>query len=148
MDGLNNYLPLINIAGFIVLAAATFFYNAKTGKGKIGDEVLDLYQKQIEALKEDVLRGREVNHEVKNQITTLTLRLGQLEGQLKEKDLRINELMAIIENRSPELENILKEIRDFMKTIHKQTSTNEVRNVKIDHNTEDGTGNVMRNKKS
>lgn len=147
MENINQYLPLINLVGFAVLVGATIFYNARSGRNKIGDEVLDLYQKQIEALKEDVLRSREVNHDVKNQITALTLRIGQLEGQLKEKDLRITKLMTIIENRSPELENILKEIRDFMRTIHRQTSTNETRNTKIDHNTQDEEGKIMRSKK-
>ncbi len=148
MDGFNTYLPLINLIGFAVLAASTFYYNARSPKDKTANDVLDLYEKQIDALKADVLRGRDANSDIKNQMTALTLRIGQLEGQLKEKDLRIQELMKIIENRSPDLENILKEIRDFMKTIHKQISTNEDRNVKIDHNTEDGTGKVMRNKKS
>lgn len=148
MKNLLDYLPLINILGFAILAIATFYYNARSGKSKIGDEVLSLYEKNIDALKEDVSRSRDANHDVKNQMTTLTLRLGQLEGQLKEKDLRITELMAIIENRNPELENILREIRDFMKMIHKQTSTNEKRNVKIDHNTADEVGNVMRSKES
>ncbi len=74
----------------------------------------------------------------------ITLEIGILKGKIQEKDTKLDEYAAILQNRNPELETVLKEIRDFMKILHDQSNRNESRNISIDKATDEDTGHVMR----
>jgi len=79
------------------------------------------------------------------QITQLRLDLATMRGQMVEKDIKLKEFTEIFQGKSPELVQILSEIRDFMKRLEKQGALNEKRNNKIDDATDEGTGKVMKN---
>ncbi len=141
-----DFLPVINLIGFAVLGVATWYTNFRSGKDKIGGEVLSLYKEQIAALEADVQRTRERSHELGNAVQKISLELGIVKGQLQEKDKKLEEYSAIFQNRNPELQQVLGEIRDFMKMIHAQGTRFETRNTAIDKASTTDTGHLLRKK--
>jgi len=146
MTDLSYWMGIISFAGVAFLGVSTFLTNWRSGKDKVGNEVLVLYKEQVSALEADVLRARDRSNELGNQMQTLSIELGKLKGEIVARDKQLSEYKEIFQNRDPELQQVLTEIRDFMGDIHKQLITNEVRNIKIDKTTREETGKVLRNK--
>jgi len=80
--------------------------------------ILGFYQKQNDALTKLIK-----DHE--NEINKLQDDLHSLEAIVEEKDKKLQDYMIIFQNRDPQLIEILKEIRDFMKIV-------QIHNEKID----------------
>jgi chromosome segregation ATPase len=129
---ISTALTIVNVTGIGLLGGSILYNNWRSGKDKVGSEVLSLYKQQIGALEADILRGREKAHELGNQLQALTLELGKLRGEVVARDKQITEYREIFQNRDPQLLEILAEIRDFMASLDAKTDRNEKRNIKID----------------
>ncbi len=119
------------------------------GKG-VAKEVIDTYRERQTQLEEQLKLAQEmttkVTNDLKNEVQALRLDLASMQGQLIEKDKKLQEFTEIFQGKSPELIQILAEIRDFMKKLSTQSTTNQDRNVAIDKSTKENEGNVMRKK--
>lgn len=86
------------------------------------NEVIQLRQNQITELRDLVgdlkkkmeSQDKQHNEEMRN----LHTELGSVKGQLLEKERQNKEYLEILQNRSPVLDKILVEIRDFMQSIN------------------------------
>lgn len=119
-----DILPWINLLGF----AVNGYLFWKRGTSEATDKLIALQKEQISALTASEELTRKRNHDLGNQIQVLSLKVGKMEGQLQEKDEKLHEYVAILQNRNPELEaaltsigESLKEIHEFMKLLHGQT---------------------------
>lgn len=115
----------------------------KQQKEKIAerDAAILQYQKDMAQIKSDMGKMKE----------DFAKQMGILQGQITAKDQHISDLQNTILNRNPELEDLLKEIRDFMENIHTlnthQTDILEagvVREKKIDKATDEEEGHLLR----
>lgn len=115
--------PFVNLFGFISVIAAGILY-WRRGASKASVEVLDLYEKNIAALKEQMARMAQEHkeqliiyekkhHDLRNELQTLTLQLGNLQGQLTEKDKKIDDYIKVFQGRSPEQEQYMADMRAF-----------------------------------
>jgi hypothetical protein len=155
MGSISQYLPIINVLGFIALGTAIFYTQFKSGAKQVSSEVITNYKalddqktQQIEALKQDV---EEIRANMRSSEKGFIERIAKLEGQLKEKDNQLKMVHQILANRNPELEQVLGEIRDFMQSIDLQNQhqtkileRGQIRDENIDQSTEEETGNVLR----
>jgi len=138
---LQNLLPYLTITGFIIMTAGYLYSQFKLGGKGVTSEIITTYkirQDQLEALLK----------EATVQITQLRLDLATMQGQMVEKDIKLKEFTEIFQGKSPELIQILVEIRDFMKRLESQGSINAKRNRKIDTSTDKGIGKIMKNTKT
>ena len=136
---LSEYLPLLNILGFIFLGIGFLYVQLRVGGKGVAKEVIDNYRTRQDQLEAQL--GR-TNRELQD----LKLEIARMNGQVIEKDKKIEELTTIFQNRNPELVEILKEIRNFMHRIEKQTTINQTRNIAIDKATDIQEGHVLRKK--
>lgn len=95
-------------------------------------EVMDLQERQIEALEKDANLSRSRNHDLANNLQGLTLEVGQLKGQLLEKEKKLEEYTTIFQNRDPELLKILTEIREIMVSVNDYMRKGEARLIRTD----------------
>ena len=137
-------LPIINVLGFVVMAGATYYNSKRSGEGPVRIEVMELLDKQIAALKDEILRLREGNHARDQNIQSLTLEIGRMKGLMTSKDQQLEEFTKIFQNRDPEMLTVLNEIKDFMKLLHDKVNSNQARNEKIDKSTAKNAGHIMR----
>lgn len=126
---LSEYLSLITTVGVIVFGLSYAFAQWKNANKGISSEVITTNEKRIIQLKEDV--------------QVLSLKVATMEGQMIEKDKKLQEFTTIFQGRDPELKTILTEIRDFMKALTAQSNTNQSRNESIDKDTLKQKGNPM-----
>jgi len=147
---LSEWLPYLTMLGFIIMISGYFFTQFKFGGKGVAKEVIDAYKIQVDQLRQELIEAKTEYFKqldgLKTEITNLNLKLANIEGQLIEKDKKIAELTTIFQGRDPELVQILREIRDFMKRIEDQSRTNQTRNDKIDVATDKEEGNVLRKK--
>lgn len=123
--GFIDWLPIINILGFLSLGSAYIFIQWRQGGNKAAADVITAYKEQVALNREEISK---LNHE-----------LGIMQGQLKEKDERIKLLEQLVQNRNPDMIEFMKtssqvsqnaseymkhssetltEIKDFMKVIN------------------------------
>lgn len=85
-------------------------------------EVITLRQAQITELRDlvgDLKKKMEAQDKQHNEeMRNLHTELGSVKGQLIEKERQNKEYLEILQNRSPVLDKILVEIRDFMQSIN------------------------------
>jgi len=145
---LSEWLPIINILGFIFLGIGYIFVQFRTGGKGVAKEVIDTYKTQVDQLRQELIEAKTDYFKqldgLKTEITNLNLKLANIEGQLIEKDKKIAELITIFQGRDPELVQILRDIKDFMKKLEGQSKTNQTRNEKIDVATDKEEGHVLR----
>lgn len=94
MTGLIDWLPLINILGFLGLGSAYIFIQWKTGYNQASAEVINAYKEQVALARAE--------------ISKLQKDLGILQGQLGERNKRIEVLEQVAQNRNPEMEDFIK----------------------------------------
>jgi hypothetical protein len=102
--------PLINTLGLLVLAAAIWFTQWRSGSSQVSAQVISNYEQltkqqkdQIEAYKGDMEKLRStLTDSEKNFIE----RISKLEGQVLEKEKRAKDLELLVVNRNPELERL------------------------------------------
>ena len=89
---------------------------------KVAGEVISNYEtltKQIKDQKEDLekkLTAQADKHTA--EMNALHKQIGEKDGIIKMQDKIIEQQKATIENRNPELEDVLGDIRDFLKILH------------------------------
>jgi len=106
----------------LLVVAFLGFKEWRSGSKKITQEVianydtLDKQQKaNIQECRDNLVGATKAMHELENRFTG---RISKLEGIVSEKDKQIQTLNQIATNRNPDLENVLKDIRNFMKNIN------------------------------
>lgn len=152
----------ISTFGVIAVAAFLVYKEYRSGNSSINAQVvanyktLDEQQKsKIKSQEEAIAKYQADFAEVKTAMSKMkedfANQIGQLQGEIASKDKHIAELTQTILNRNPELEVLLKEIRDFMKNIYDQNKYQtgileeaKLRNDGIDHATENEQGHVLR----
>lgn len=80
-------------------------------------KLIETLQNQIKALEDSEQITRARNHELGNQMQIMSGKIGVLEGQLKEKDKKLEEYAAILQNRSPEMEKYMNETNKILKEL-------------------------------
>lgn len=147
MMDLLQWLPFLYLIGFIIFGGGYLFVQWKLGAKGVSSEVIATYKEQVAQLKEELIAettGREQDrHDLKNEIQALGIKVATMQGQMLEKDKKLQEFTAIFQGKDPELKQILQEIRDFMKKLSEQSQTNQTRNETIDKDTSEKKGNVM-----
>lgn len=127
-----DQLIALPIIANIVAGLINLFLFWKQGGQKATKDLIDLQEKQIETLKTDFDLSRTRSHDLANQLQAITLKVGILEGQAKEKDKKLEEYTQLLQNRNPELETVLKSIEQFMRVINEKLDANQNRNNVID----------------
>lgn len=152
------------ISSFGVIAVAVYlvYKEYKSGNTNINSQVVNNYKVLDEQQKEKISEQEQAIaqyqkdfHDVKQAMSKMkeefANEIGKLQGQITAKDKHISDLQATILNRNPELENLLREIRDFMENIYNQNmhqttilEKGQDRNQKIDEATIKDQGHVLR----
>ncbi len=100
----------------------------------VSSEVINAYAEQVKQLREkasEEKKSYDLNlKELRKEISDLTLRIGEQNGKIQEKDRVILEYKEIFQNRNPELVDVLKQIKDFMVEIHGKIDLIEIRSEK------------------
>lgn len=125
-------LPWINTAAMAILGVLYVMKTWKNQSSEIDAGTIGSFKRQVEALTSEVQGYKTQMHE-------LTLLVGEQKGIIKVQKETIEKYELILQNRNPELLEVLKEIRDFMRTLQKETSfqtdllrKNEARSTVID----------------
>lgn len=123
---LQNFLqpgtPLIILLGAVAIALNQYF----NGRSSLSKEVISTYEVQVKQFKEQIITFRE-------EMSTLTLKVGEQNGIIKEKDKYIIELKALLQDRNPELIDLIKDLKGFMEKINIQLSAINDRTFRTEH---------------
>lgn len=107
-----EWIPIVNIIGFITLGLGYLFVQFKMGGRGVSNEVIATYKEQVVQLKEEVQTEKDARakdrHDLRNQIQGLSLKVANMEGQLTEKDKKIEDLTTIFQGRSPAQDEFMK----------------------------------------
>lgn len=115
----NPLFSAINMVLAISLVVFTFFSNARKQKDSQTQELLQIYERSVVAIKEEMLIERNKRHEIGNQLTVLTGKVGILEGQLIEKEKKLKEYMEILTLRNPQFEELLSKFNETQENNNK-----------------------------
>lgn len=111
---MNEFLPLINIAGLVALGSSMVFIQWRTGS-------YNEYKVQVQQLREELAtekKGREDDkHSLKNEIQALALQLEHMKGADSEKDKKIKEFTDIFQGKDPQQIQYMSDMRDFTKGV-------------------------------
>lgn len=146
---------IISTASIVFVALVLGIKEWKSGSGKISNQVianyeaLDKQQKEIIAEKDkQILAFRDEMHALDKSFTE---RIAKLEGIVQEKNKQLENFTKILANRSPELENVLSDVKEFMRVLTESTlfqnkilKKQQERDEIIDESTEHGTGKPLR----
>lgn len=116
-------LTLMAFCGMVVMTIAYFRMQSKNGGNEANkdlntttQEVITTYKTQVEQYKEQLKNYRQDMHD-------LTLKIGELQGMLVEKDKQNTELKQLILGRNPEIESfykkaipVIEQVKEFMET--------------------------------
>lgn len=108
-----DFVSIISISGNIALALYLFLQRKKQGVDSLNKDIINTYRTRIDQLNADHLGN------AKN-IKELTQELYKMQGAINEKDKEINRLREIVENRNPELLQVLQDIKKFLGEIKKK----------------------------
>lgn len=91
---------------------------AKTGETTSANETVELFRNQAEGFKTDLANLHTAFESFKKEVT---LKEDSYKKTISQQEDLIKTYSDILKNRNPELENILKEIRDFLKGFKNNT---------------------------
>lgn len=97
---------MINSVGMIAIGIGYLFSQFKKGGSQSATEVITLLRIKDEEQKQIIL-------EFQTRFENINKELGNLQGQLQEKDKKLEEYMAIFQGRSPEQVQYQTEMRKF-----------------------------------
>lgn len=103
MIQIDGFLPVLYFVGFLALGGGYLYIQWRTGGNNAATSVIAAYKEQVA-----------INQK---QISDLTHEVGVLTGQLKEKTDRIAVVEGLIQGRSPEQEQYMKDMREFTKGV-------------------------------
>lgn len=153
---------IISSFGVVAVAAYLVWKEYRTGTSVINSQVVNNYEALNKQQKEKIAEQEKAIEkyqadmaEIKTSMQKMKEEhardIGSLQGQITAKDKHISDLQKTILNRNPELEKLLGDIRDFMENIYKQNQhqttileAGQLRNIKIDHATQQEEGHVLR----
>lgn len=110
-----NSLPLVNTLGLGFLAAMFIFKTWKNQNTTIDSETIASLSRQIEVFKGELVTYKQQMHD-------MTLKVGEQMGIIASQKETIEKYEKILQNRNPELTNILKEISEFMRKIDEKST--------------------------
>jgi capsule polysaccharide export protein KpsE/RkpR len=87
------------------------------GSGKLTSDTIQTYKDLLEATER---KNKEKQDDLQNQLNTQAGQIGELKGLITGKDQQIADYRQILENRNPNLENILTQMVNFMKEVDKR----------------------------
>lgn len=108
----------IAAAGVVVLGLGYLFSQFIIGRNSHRKEELDTENSLTTFLKNQIDGFKELIALQNNKIEQLGKELAATQATITEKDKTIKTYFDIIQNRNPELENVLSQILDFMKKIN------------------------------
>lgn len=111
MQIFQEMLPYVGFLGFAVTTMGMLFMWRSSGAMQVSKDIINTYKTRVDQLEENEKISRERVHEH-------TKEIAKLQGVLEEKDKYINQMREILQNRNPELTEVLKEIRKFMESIN------------------------------
>lgn len=100
----------INTLILALIGVGLGIYQWRIGTSKISGDTIEAYKSQVE-LYEKRLGDQTTT------INTMSQQIGELRGMITAKDKQIDDMRKILENRNPELENVLKQLTLFMKSV-------------------------------
>lgn len=89
----------------------------RSGSSKLSNNTIQTYKDLLEATEK---KNKEKQDDLQNQLNIQAGQIGELKGLISGKDQQIADYRQILENRNPNLENILKQMVDFMKEIDRR----------------------------
>ena len=117
IGGLDQYIGLINIVGFLILGATMVFTQWRLGGNQVAGEVITTYKEQVVQLRQELENERQGRiqdrHDLQNKLTSLDLQIAQMRGQLIEKDKKIDEMTAILQGKDPSQTQYQKDMIDL-----------------------------------
>lgn len=119
---INQLIPIASAVSTFALIGFLAFRESRSGSHEITREVITNYKTLDEQQKANIQECRDNLVGATKSMHELELRtnerIANLEGVVSEKDKQLQTLNSIVSNRSPELENTLHDIRNFMKNIN------------------------------
>lgn len=103
---------IILAIGAIIFAIASW----RNGKSQATTEAVQAYKDLLEVTEK---KYQTKTDDMQRQINEQSGKIGELTGLVKGKDSQIADYKQILENRNPNLENILTQMVGFMETVHK-----------------------------
>jgi Sec-independent protein translocase protein TatA len=97
----------INTILIVITGIILFFDKRKDNSGKINDEVIKAYEKQVNQLKEEVKQLRDIQEGTSRQMT-------ELQKTMDVKDTQIKTLTDLLQNRNPELVALITDVKSFL----------------------------------
>lgn len=98
--------------GTLLLLAVTVIGNWRRGDSTASKEALDLREKQIAALKEQLTmieqKQKDQSESFNKEVKEMTGKIGELSGSLSARDGEIKRLTDLLTNRNPEMESFFK----------------------------------------
>lgn len=130
-------LATLSFVGTLALLASMVFTNIKRGASTATKEVIDLREKQVNALKDEIKnlelkmredrqladeRIRQDKESFNKEIKDLTGKIGELTGTLNAKVEENKRLSDLLTNRNPEMEEFFKQCKAIFPTINELVS--------------------------
>lgn len=110
-----SFPPWLQTIGLVVLAVFVIYKMWRSQSSEIDAGTINSFKRQVEALTSEVAG-------YKTQLQELTLLVGEQKGIIKIQKETIEKYEQILQNRNPELTDVLREIRDFMRTLKSEMS--------------------------
>lgn len=119
---LQDSLPILNVIAIVAVGVAIFYNSFRSGAKTINSEVMENYKEldrqqkdHITALSLEITKIKEEMRVIEKKFIT---EIATLNGKLIEKDRQLSSFQVIAD---PKLQELLSEIRDFMKGLHKES---------------------------
>lgn len=100
----------INTLALVMVGIVLAYNQWRQGTSRISSETIEAYKSQVEIYEKRLGAQTEATNSQAAQI-------GELKGMIIAKDKQIDEMRKIIENRNPELEQVLKQLTTFMRSV-------------------------------
>ena len=148
-------LPFASSIAIILAGVAFFFTKLREMKDNASRELIDTLKETALAEREKAERLHQENkallaeHQkqiasMEKQINDINIELTNIKARAAAAEQSKKEYLEIIQGRNPEIQVLLTDIRDFMRSLSERSQTNQKRNEKIDKDTENEEGNIMR----
>lgn len=114
-------ITLLSFLGNLIMLIAIVIIFWRRGMGTASKEVIELREKQVAALKDEIkhiddLRREDKERSIK-EIKEMTGKLGELTGRLASRDEENKKLTEILTNRNPEMNEFLGKLMQLMEKI-------------------------------
>ncbi len=119
----STILSIVSFAGMVVMTVAYFKAQSKNGSNQANkdlntttQEVITTYKTQVEQYKDQLANYRKDMHD-------LTLKIGELQGTILEKDRQNKELREILLGRNPAMDEFYKKAIPLLGSVEEYMQT-------------------------